>query len=642
MLKIFPSTATSFQTLGYGVLKDNKTSPLIIEELNGPFTLEFEYSLNGYLSEYLVENNIVVAKTQPFRIINIEKNMESIKVLAKHIFFDLNYNFLEDVAPTELNAQQALDWILARTKETNLFTVNGNCTNISSARYVRKNPIDSIYNDDNCILKRFGGELELDVYNVYVHSKRGTDKGLSIRYEKNLSGIDFKLDFSTVATRIMPQGKDELILDNKYVDSPIINNYFTPIYKKIEFSDIGVDDDTTESQAKQKLIDECNALYTAGIDKPQVSIKIDFVELSKCEEYKDYSNLESCELGDTVSVIIPFLNLNLKTRVVKTTYNDDLKRYITLELGTVTPNFATNQNKVNTELSNNTESVLNLAKEDARNLINHPFGGNILIDKENGILYLMDSTNPAQAQNVWKWSLGGLGFSSTGINGTYEIAILQNGGINANFITSGKINTTLIEGYGDLILAVNDTIGYKLTEDTIFQDGKDYYSLVNDEYVLYTNYSPGDSIGQLEIYEQIVNEGLNTKVRRAELKLTDYQAEINILHRNIDSEGNVTSVTTGKKYQFNDEGLKIGDSESDFNTLMNNIGFYSKNGNVYLNKTDKDGSIYKDLAIYGTFYYGISEIIDIMNFTKNDANFMQQLEEIDGELCNAHYWNGVE
>ena len=642
MLKIFPSTATSFQTLGYGVLKDNKTSPLIIEELNGPFTLEFEYSLNGYLSEYLVENNIVVAKTQPFRIINIEKNMESIKVLAKHIFFDLNYNFLEDVAPTELNAQQALDWILARTKETNLFTVNGNCTNISSARYVRKNPIDSIYNDDNCILKRFGGELELDVYNVYVHSKRGTDKGLSIRYEKNLSGIDFKLDFSTVATRIMPQGKDELILDNKYVDSPIINNYFTPIYKKIEFSDIGVDDDTTESQAKQKLIDECNALYTAGIDKPQVSIKIDFVELSKCEEYKDYSNLESCELGDTVSVIIPFLNLNLKTRVVKTTYNDDLKRYVTLELGTVTPNFATNQNKVNTELSNNTESVLNLAKEDARNLINHPFGGNILIDKENGILYLMDSTNPAQAQNVWKWSLGGLGFSNTGINGTYEIAILQNGGINANFITSGKINTTLIEGYGDLILTVNDTIGYKLTEDTVFQDGKDYYSLVNDEYVLYTNYSPGDSIGQLEIYEQIVNEGLNTKVRRAELKLTDYQAEINILHRNIDSEGNVTSVTTGKKYQFNDEGLKIGDSESDFNTLMNNIGFYSKNGNVYLNKTDKDGSIYKDLAIYGTFYYGISEIIDIMNFTKNDANFMQQLEEIDGELCNAHYWNGVE
>ena len=446
MIKIFPSTATVFNTLGYGVLKDNKTAPLITEELNGPYILELEYALNGYLSEYLIEGNIIYCKNQPFRISTIEKNIDKIKVLAKHIFFDLSFNFLEDVAPTELNAQQALAWILDRTVENNNFNVNGDCFKISSSRYVKKNPIDAIYNDDNCILKKYGGELEFNNYNVYVHNKRGTDKGYEIRYEKNLIGIVVNLDFSTVATRIMPQGKDGLLIDSKYVDSPIIGNYFTPIYKKMEFPNIGVDENTTEAEAKQQLIDECNALYSAGIDKPQASIKIDFIELSKCDEYKSYSNLESCELGDTVSVIIPFFNLNLNSRVVKTIYNYDLGRYTYLELGTITPNIASNQSKNNIEIANNLESNLSIAREEAKSLINHPFNGNFLIDYTTGTVYFMDTNDPATATNVWKWSLGGLGFSSTGINGNYIIAILQNGHINADFITTGVLDVSLITG----------------------------------------------------------------------------------------------------------------------------------------------------------------------------------------------------
>jgi hypothetical protein len=46
----------------------------------------------------------------------------------------------------------------------------------------------------------------------------------------------------------MPQGKNELLLPELFIDSTLINNYATPIIKKVDF-DIKVDEDTTEAQA---------------------------------------------------------------------------------------------------------------------------------------------------------------------------------------------------------------------------------------------------------------------------------------------------------------------------------------------------------------------------------------------------------
>lgn len=464
MLTIYNSTTTSFSTLGLGVLKDFISDPLITEILNGSYTLEFEYSKNGFLSESLIEGNIIKANNQLFRICNIKKDMRKISILAKHIFFDLSNNFLEDVAPTNLSTQNALRWILDRTVTSHNFEVNGDCTSISSARYVRKNVIDAIYNEDNAILKRFGGEIELDNYNIFIHSKRGESRGYSIRYGKNLNGIEFNLDFSTVVTKIMPQGANELLLDEKYVISSRVNDYYQPLIRKIEFSDITVDENTTEEEAKEQLRIAANKLFEEGIDVPTISIKVDFIELSKCVEYLEYSDLESCHLGDTINAIIPDLNINVETRIVKTIYNCNLNRFTMLELGSIVPTIATETNKNNNEVNNklqkiNVESILNKAQTNATNMLNHPFNGNLLIDNETGVLYLMDTNDPNTATNVWKWSLGGLGFSSTGVNGTYGTAITQDGHIVADYITSGIISANRIEGYNDLITQVETMPG---------------------------------------------------------------------------------------------------------------------------------------------------------------------------------------
>lgn len=545
MLALYSSTATSFSNLGKGVLKDFISDPIITEELNGSYILEFEYAKGGYLAEEIVEGAIIRANEQPFRIWNIKKDMNKIVILAKHIFFDLSTNFLEDVAPTNLSAQGALEWILSKAQHTNNFIVNGNCSKTFSARYIRKHVTDAIYNEDNSILKRFGGELELDKYSVYVHQRRGSNTNFSIRYKKNLRGIEFNLDFSTIATRIMPQGNNELLLDEKYIDSPKINNYFTPFYKKIEFSDIGVSEDTTAEEAKELLRKEVNKLYENGIDSPTISIKIDFVELSKCEEYKQYSNLEYCHLGDTIKAIVPELNLNLETRIVKTIYNCKLERFVTLELGTITPDFVSNQikteNKIQNEVSKiNIPSILSQAQQNAENLINHPFKGNLFIDETTGVLYLMDTNNPSTAKNVWKWSLGGLGFSSTGVNGTYTIAITQDGSIVADFITAGKINTNLIEGYNELVTSVsNSTKKIKTIEEILehFSVDLDIYNITistnQDRYPLedkdyYVNYSclfEGTEVNVTPVIDNN-NPGINAVIESGKLKISVYSTKV--------------------------------------------------------------------------------------------------------------------
>ena len=453
--KDIPLSINNFQNLGYGVLKDFSEAPKITEVLNAEYNLEFKYVKNGFNSEYLIEQNIIKANGQLFRIWHIKKELNSIYILAKHIIFDLQKNFVEDTYPQNKTGHEALELVLNNTQYPNNFSVSGNTVKIQSARYVRKNPIEIIYGSDNSILKRFGGELEIDNFHIKLLEKRGSSNKLFLRQGKNIIGATYNLDLSTVATRIIPQGKDGLFLPEKYIDSSFINNYFNPFIYKLDLTDIGVDEETSQEEAFQKMRETVLEMYKNGIDKPKISVEIDFIELSKTEEYQNYSNLETAHLGDTVNCYIPTFNLNIETRIVKTIYNCSKNRIEKLELGSIQPNFVRTTVENKAEINNfmneaNPVNILSKAKEEASKLLKHPFKGYISINENTGEMYLMDNPDINKAVKVWKFGLGGIGYSKTGINGTYETAITSNGEIVADFIKTGKLNTSVIEGYSNL------------------------------------------------------------------------------------------------------------------------------------------------------------------------------------------------
>jgi phage minor structural protein len=363
------------------------------------------------------------------------------------------------VAPTNLNCETFLNWILARTNYQTPFVGHSDIGITKSARYVRKNPVEAILgDDDNSMVNLFGGEIKRDNFDIYFNTRIGADNGVKLLFGKNINEINITVDTTGVYTRIMPVGFDGLLLPELYVDSPLINNYLYPKICKYEFDDIKYDPEDEEAyhtleEAYAALRNATNKLYADGIDKPQINIKIDWIELSKTNEYKQYQNLETVNIGDTIYASI--LGMELETRVIKTTYNPLTDMIESFEIGTPQPTTASYQNNLERQIEKiNPTSILEQARQDATELINSGFGGNVRIYPDR--ILIMDTDDETTARKVWQWNLNGLGYSSTGINGPYNLAMTSDGQIVADFITTGHLNTSVIEGYDSVVIQVAD------------------------------------------------------------------------------------------------------------------------------------------------------------------------------------------
>lgn len=503
-MNIYASNETDFTNNGYGFLKDC-ISASVVEILNGDMYLNFEYPVNGSLNEYLIEDNVVKCNVgnnnyQLFRIKRVIKDFKIIHVYAVHIFYDLLDNFILDTAPTGLDAQTFGNWILSRTNFENNFTFQSDISATKSARYVRRNPIECIIGDiDNSMKNLFGGELERDNFTIKFNSSRGSNRNVKLIFGKNIKDIKITIDTTSIATRILPLGFDGLMLPEVYVDSPIIDNYLTPKVQKVEFGNIkyDTDDETayqTLEEAYQALRDATNQLYANGVDKPTINIKVDWLELSKTEEYyNQYSSLETVNLGDTITAQI--LGINYQAKITKTTYNPLTDRIDNYEIGTLNSTISKSVNTSMTKSVQNidVESILQSARDSASEQITSAMGGYIY--KTQSELYIMDTDNPSTAQKVWRWNLNGLGYSSTGIEGPYNSAITQDGQIVGDFIATGTISTDRVQGLNGLIFDMGRLGDYiRFTEDgniIIGEIDNQYSNLMTNEG---TYYKDGDTI----------------------------------------------------------------------------------------------------------------------------------------------------
>ena len=460
-MKIYSYDTTDFTNNGYGFLTD-VLSAEVVEQLNGDYYLNVSYVLNGALSEYLIQDNIITCKVdngtyQPFRIKRVVKTFTTIEVYAQHIFYDLLNNMILDTAPTNLTCQSFGTWLLSKTNFATDFTYYSDITDSASARYVRRNPIEAIMGDlENSMLNIFGGDLERDGFTIKQLSYRGNSNGIKLIFGKNITQIIITIDNSSVITRILPLGFDGLMIPESYVDSPNINDYLTPRIAKVEFSNIKYDPESEEEgvftnieEAYTALRNAAEELFDSGIDEPIINVKIDWVELSKTEEYKNYQAIETLHLGDNVTANI--LGLNYSTRVTKITYNPLTNSIDKFEIGTIQKTIGNSINANTQKIEQvNPTSILQSAKDSATAQINSAMGGYIL--KTQTDLYIMDTNDPSTATKVWRWNLNGLGYSDTGINGTYKTAMTQDGQIVADFITTGTMSADRIVGLKDVIL----------------------------------------------------------------------------------------------------------------------------------------------------------------------------------------------
>lgn len=103
------------------------------------------------------------------------------------------------------------------------------------------------------------------------------------------------------------------------------------------------------------------------------------------------------------------------------------------------------------------QTVLEYAQEQATDLIKNGVEGGHVFVSENEIL-IMDSTSISSATKVWRWNSGGLGYSSTGYNGTYQTAMTADGKIVADMITTGKLLAEYIALFGKMAVYKTNVI----------------------------------------------------------------------------------------------------------------------------------------------------------------------------------------
>jgi phage minor structural protein len=357
MICYYNKNETSFSHNGLGILDDNIISPVVTEELNGVFKLEFDYPTHathgdGMTPERIVRCPVPDMQDQLFRIVEREASISgTFHIVAYHVFYDLLQNLIEDTFITYKNGAQALAQLLGATQFSHGFTSSSNIATVSSARMVRLNAATAILDGgtDNSYKSRWGGEIIRDRFLISMQTVRGSDNGVQIRDKKNLTGYRADVDYGSAVTRIMPMGYDGLMLPEKYVDSPRIGDYQTPRIRVIKYDKVKAlkDGDTNPPEDAVPLAEAYAMLRTLAAqeysvnkaDLPACSYAIEFAPLERTEEYKQFAALETVNMGDVVSVVHEEDGLDISARMVSYKYDPLMQAYISIELGTASPKF---------------------------------------------------------------------------------------------------------------------------------------------------------------------------------------------------------------------------------------------------------------------------------------------------------------
>ena len=485
---LFKADATNFSTFGIGALADTLSCE-VTEERNGAYECVMKYPITGAFYTEIRKERLVKAKPndtskpQAFRIYRITKPLNGIvTIYAQHISYDLTAIATPAWTSSPITPQLAIEHVFNAALTPHNFTFRTDYTQAKEFSVSKPKSLRSVLGgSEGSLVSLWGGEFEWDNFNVIHHQGRGTSTGVVIEYGKNLTSLEQDADITSVYTDLLPyavitdeDGNDTVITLTEQI-LPIAETSLVQRKTLIkDFTDsFDMDAVITEEalRAKAEKYIEDNPL---GVESPE--LKISFEPLWKQPEYA--AVLERVSLCDRVTVRHVNLGVQATAKVTKTVYDSLAEKYVSVTLGSIRNSLIDSVSDTQAAIENTANKVERLpslmasAIQNATNLITGQTGGYVVLhtESENGQPYellILDAPSIDDAVNVWRWNVGGLGFSSHGYNGPYETAITADGQIVANFITSGTLVANIIKAG---ILSS--------------QDGSSYWNLETGEVVL--------------------------------------------------------------------------------------------------------------------------------------------------------------
>lgn len=444
----------NFDNNGVGVLID-RIDGEVSNELNGKDEYVFTYPVSGAFYEDIKLRSIIKTKAddkrglQLYRVYNISKPFNGVvTVSCEHISYDLTGIIVSRC--TAANAPAAMQAIKNNSVTANPFTFWTNKTTV--ANFTLSEPTSArrcLGGMQGSILDVYGGEYEFDNYTVRLYTSLGADNGVVLNYGKNLLDLTQEENCSNVYTGVYPYWMSQ---EGQYFELPekIVNasgNFgFTRILA-LNFSD-KFEEKPTDTQLRSAA----NTYITSNkVGVPTVSMTLSYAQIEKAAGLEAVAIYERINIGDTVHVYFEKLGIETDARVVATKYNDELERYNSISIGSVRANISDAMAAQAEELKELPNSpAFQRAAERASARITGHMGGYVVLHSSTGSvepdeILIMNAATIADATKLWRWNLGGLGYSKTGYSGTYGTAITMDGEIVANFITAGTLNAAQAE-----------------------------------------------------------------------------------------------------------------------------------------------------------------------------------------------------
>ena len=445
-----------FTSGGLGFLA-NCTRCQVSQERNGIFECEFDYPINGPLYDKIQERTIIFAThddsgdPQPFDIYARSAPINGIVTFyAHHISYRLsNSVVMPFTANSCADAMAKIQANLITDRDDDFTFWTDKATVGDYSKTVPSICRTTLGGEEGSLLDVYGkGDYIFDKFAVKLYQNKGVDTDVEIRYGKNLTNIEHKIDNSSSYNAIVPYWLNEedgtlVTLPEGYVSHNDGTAYVVAIpYPMNEYFSTAPSVAAMRQKAQQ-LLDASDSWV------PSEGFEVNFVQLWQTEEYENYAPLQRVNLCDTVRVYYPELGVNaVREKVVKTVYNTLLDRYdeITLnELPTTLTGLT--QQQISVETSGNVSAdgmraAINLAVQ----LVRGGLGGYIAMPADqNGLpqlIYLLDQPDIDDAVNVIRLGSDGISRSSNGIDGPFTQIISMSGALTGNLTGNVTGNLT--------------------------------------------------------------------------------------------------------------------------------------------------------------------------------------------------------
>ena len=334
-----------------------------VEEINGIFECTLTFPRNTEYAQYLTVGKFLYIKVSPasdcqfFRIYKISVSLSGeLTVYAEHIRYILNYY------PCRMVTASGLYLFLLNIPVINYgtmpftFTTTQEMSELSGTIDVHsvRSVGDVLCGSEGSVTDIFGGEWEFNNYTCRLVRNRGTNKNVVLQYGYDINDCNRDIEIQNAYTHIFPY-YEWTLEDGSIATITLTHKDLESKYPEIEAADLIKIDNSFQSGDVMKIYSINLATYVnldlrvgywnglnirpiaenwlsehlAELLGVKVSTTLDFAYI------KNNMALNNCELGDTVRLRVPALNLETTARIQKTEFDTLSECYKSIDVGTI-------------------------------------------------------------------------------------------------------------------------------------------------------------------------------------------------------------------------------------------------------------------------------------------------------------------